>query len=241
VSLAYAIVPFGIVGLSTLAIVMLVGLIALRLFLGAWQPRPAFYAGVIAAPIVAAAVFYYLSRSPLMTAWFIAVPLAIAAPALIAARLARAGAALSLGIVVAYCLAVFFALRDFSLPVPVDETPNAASSLHASAPDLARFLIELARPTLGNRVATQQMTTAQHRIDDVAAWGLGIGVERHAQGRDLWQWGSNPGAKSLIIISPETGDGIVILSNGEVDGDFTRRIAARILGRKGCWRAGCEE
>jgi hypothetical protein len=94
---------------------------------------------------------------------------------------------------------------------------------------------------LGDRVATQQMTTAQHRIDDVAAWGLGIGVERHAQGRDLWQWGSNPGAKSLIIISPETGDGIVILSNGEVDGDFTRRIAARILGRKGCWRAGCEE
>jgi CubicO group peptidase (beta-lactamase class C family) len=241
VSLAYAIIPLTVIGVPTLAVVMVVSLIGIRLLRGAWRSRAAFYAGLVAAPIAAAATFLYLSGSPTMTAWFIAVPLAVAAPPLIAARLLRAGALSSFAMVLAYGLAVFIALRDVNLPVPIDETPNAASSLHASAPDLARFLIELATPTLGDLAATREMTAAQHRIDDIAAWGLGIGVERHAKGRDLWQWGSNPGAKSLMIISPETGDGVVILSNGEVDGDFTRRIAARVLGRKGCWRAGCRE
>jgi hypothetical protein len=43
-----------------------------------------------------------------------------------------------------------------------------------------------------------------------------------------------------MLISPEIGDGIVILTNGESDGALTRRIASHILERTGCWRAGCE-
>jgi hypothetical protein len=79
------------------------------------------------------------------------------------------------------------------MPLPVQTgRANAASSLYASAPDLAAFLIELAEPRLQDIHATEKMTAPSQRIDDVAAWGLGIGVERHARGRDLWQWAPIP-------------------------------------------------
>lgn len=239
VSLAYAAVPLGIIGAPALALVVLLALITDRLWTGAWHGRRALYLGLAAAPLVTAAALLYLSRSILMTIWFSALPLALAALLVIALRLTTANRLFSLAWIVVWALA-FFVLRNAPLPLPTDDTANAASSLHASAPDLARFLIELTKPTISDTAATAEMTKAHQRIDAVASWGLGIGVERHANGRDLWQWGSNPGAKSLMIISPETGDGVVILTNGEVDGAFTRRIAARVLGRQGCWRTDCE-
>lgn len=239
VSLIYALVPFAIAGGAALIGTAIIALIASRLWTGRGRAGRALVISAAIAPVAAIAVFLYLSGSPAMTLWFVAVPLVVLAP-LIAAALAARKSVLTAAAIALVWGAAFFAFRNAHLPLPAGPAANAASSLYASAPDLARFLIELAQPTLGDTAATREMGTVQVRIDDVAAWGLGIGVETHAKGRDLWQWGSNPGAKSLMIISPETGDGVVILTNGEVDGAFTRRIAARILGREGCWRAGCE-
>jgi len=114
-------------------------------------------------------MLFLLSGSLPVTAWFVAVPLLIVVPAWAAARLARAGQSAAVGIAVGVAVAVFFFLRDVRLPIPVDATPNAASSLHASAPDLARFLLELARPTLGDPGATRAMASAQQRLDGVSA------------------------------------------------------------------------
>jgi CubicO group peptidase (beta-lactamase class C family) len=239
VSLGYALIPFGIVGAIVFALVASIVLLVERIRTRKWQARRAAFIAAAAAPLAALALFLYLSGSAPMTAWFIAVPLALIAPLAIFARLARTNVLLGVGLFAVWAIALA-ALRDTHIPLPVDDTANAASSLRASAPDLARFMIELAKPQLGDTAATAEMTKPHQRIDDIASWGLGIGVERHAKGRDLWQWGSNPGAKSLMIISPETGDGVVILTNAEVDGAFTRRIAAKILDREGCWRAGCE-
>jgi CubicO group peptidase (beta-lactamase class C family) len=239
VSLGYAVIPFAIVGAITFTLVALIILIVERMRTRTWSTRRAALVGFAAAPIAALAVFFYFSGSVQLTTWFTVVPLAIIAPFAIFAHIARSNLLVGLGLLAA-CAIALIALRNVQLPLPTDDTANAASSLRASAPDLARLMIELAKPTLGDTAATSEMTRPHQRIDDIAAWGLGIGVERHAQGRDLWQWGSNPGAKSLMIISPETGDGVVILSNAEVDGAITRRITAKILGREGCWRAGCE-
>lgn len=249
VDLAFAVIPFGAVALPLFIAALLLSLAYAWITRGRWRIRFIVLTAGPLAVVLTAFVLHQLSGSWPLTLWLTAVPAAIAIAAIAALALAvhiagpdgsrKAWAALA---ALAVCTAAGFALRDVRLPLPTETGPaNAASSLYASAPDLARFLIELAKPTLGNIAATNEMTTAQQRIDDVASWGLGIGVERHAKGRDLWQWGSNPGAKSLMVISPETGDGVVILTNGEAGGGFTRRIAARILGREGCWRAGCRE
>jgi Beta-lactamase len=84
------------------------------------------------------------------------------------------------------------------------------------------------------------MTAMPREIDARSGWGLGIGIERHGRGRDLWHWGSSPGAKSIMILCPETGDGVVVLTNGSEGSAPMRSIAAKVIGREGCWRPGCE-
>lgn len=244
----FALVPFSIAAGGLFVLFCIAIGVQRAWWSGKW--RLGYGVWVAAAIGVAGAVtlLYRESGSWPLTLWFVGVPLLLyGLTALIAFGAVRLfgrdrmtrGGIVTLVVLLAAAFVVIAGERR--LPLPVQTGPaNAASSLYASAPDLAAFMIELARPRLGDLNATAEMTKAQQRIDDVASWGLGIGVERHARGRDLWQWGSNPGAKSLMIMSPEIGDGIVILTNGESDGDFTRRIASHILGRDGCWRAGCE-
>lgn len=247
IQLWFALLPFSLVVGGVFILVCVAVLLQGRLWRGTWRLG---YGGWVAAAIGVAAAVIVLHReigSWPLTLWFTGVPLAVYATTVIVAVIA----ARSLGpdrvtrggivtLVLLLAIAGVVIEGERRLPLPVQTGPaNAASSLYASAPDLAAFMIELARPRLADVHATEKMTTAQQRIDGIAAWGLGIGVETHARGRDLWQWGSNPGAKSLMIISPEIGDGVVILTNGESDGALTRRIASRILGRDGCWRAGC--
>lgn len=248
VTLTFALAPFSIVAAGAFVVLTLIAFAVQRLVVGSWRLRRATWLVVVALTVLAGlVVLYQFSGSWQLTLWFAGVPmLLLAATAAIAAlgarvfgrdRVTRGGI---VALVLLLAAAAVVLRGETRLPLPVQTGgANAASSLYASAGDLAAFMIELARPSLGDAGATTAMTTALERIDDVASWGLGIGVERHARGRDLWQWGSNPGAKSLMIVSPEIGDGVVILTNGESDGELTRRLASRILGREGCWRAGC--
>ena len=241
VDLVVAFAPLAVAALPLFALLSLIALAVSRIRTGTWR-LGAPLAGAVALVVVAivVAVFYLLSGSWPLTLWFVAVPTLIATFVVAAGFATGRRAARTLTwLALASVLVVF---RDTNLPLPAGpDEANAASSLHATAPDLAKFLIELAKPSLADTGATRRMTTAQQNIDRVGAWGLGIGVERHPRGRDLWQWGDNPGAKSLMIVSPETGDGVVILTNGENGGELTRRVASRILGRDGCWRARCAD
>ncbi|MBN1488030.1 MAG: beta-lactamase family protein [Anaerolineae bacterium] len=113
--------------------------------------------------------------------------------------------------------------------------PNVAYTLRSTASDMARFLIEMAAPQhIDTQLATQSRSPQISVIPDIS-WGLGIGIQQSAEGDALWHWGSNTGYKSLLVIYPERGLGIVILTNGDRGLPLARDIAQRALGGEAYW------
>jgi len=113
------------------------------------------------------------------------------------------------------------------LPVPNARVSqgNVAYTLRATAPDLARLLIALP-DTLGR---------PQVKLNADISWGLGIGIQHSDDGDALWHWGANTGYQSLMVMYPEHGFGIVVLTNGDGGLVAARDIAQRALGGKAVW------
>jgi CubicO group peptidase (beta-lactamase class C family) len=107
------------------------------------------------------------------------------------------------------------------------ESPVAAASLYTTAEDYARFIAAfLADP---RRVA---LTMAAPVTVDAALgleWGHGWGIERTPRGVVLWQWGNNPGFRAFAMVSPESGDGFVVFTNGERGLAMALPIADEVL------------
>ncbi|MFW6078505.1 MAG: serine hydrolase domain-containing protein [Gemmatimonadota bacterium] len=97
--------------------------------------------------------------------------------------------------------------------------PNAASSLHTSALDYARFLIH-ASGLGGDAPGPWERLTAARvvvREEIGLRWGLGWALERPdvSSRTAAFHWGSNPGFKSFALVDRERGIGLVILTNGD--------------------------
>lgn len=97
---------------------------------------------------------------------------------------------------------------------------NAASSLHTTLSDYARFLEFILNPSQAPGLALSdglyaQMLIPHTHIDADTGWGLGWGLKRCDGRWILWQWGDNRGFKHIIAASQEDGSGLVVLTNGE--------------------------
>jgi CubicO group peptidase (beta-lactamase class C family) len=119
-------------------------------------------------------------------------------------------------------------LGTLIVPVPNAHVArgNVAYTLRATAPDLARLLIAL----------PDAFTHPQVRVNADISWGLGIGIQHSDQGDSLWHWGANTGYKSLIVMYPDHGLGIVVLTNSDRGLPVARDIAQRVLGGKAVWQ-----
>ena len=119
---------------------------------------------------------------------------------------------------------------------------NAAWSLHTTAPDLARFVGAMIRPTPpGNGIpadVTREVTA--HFADSLLrphitlhgslAWGLGWGLHHGSAGEDLfWHWGDNVGYKAFIAGSRPRGLGIAVLTNGNAGLAAAERLVKAAL------------
>ncbi len=97
--------------------------------------------------------------------------------------------------------------------------PEAASSLHTTASDFARFLCAMLEsprlPNLPSIETPYAMLQPQIRLGDALAWGLGWGLEDTDLGPAFWHWGDNPGYKSIALALPALGTGIVVMTNGD--------------------------
>ncbi len=124
--------------------------------------------------------------------------------------------------------------------------PNdIASSLKTTAPDLARFAMELMDPELMRRDTRDLMLSPAVTLNRRVAWGYGIGIDQSDGVATYWHWGSNPGYQSLFVIEPEAGRGVVVMTNGGGFSDYlidgrggyvlARRIATQVLGIDGHW------
>jgi hypothetical protein len=144
-------------------------------------------------------------RKGLLAAWVLVVALALA------------GAALALG--------------DLPGVTPEAAKPGAASTVRATAADMARFLIEIADPQHLSPETAAQMRTPQVSLRSDLSWGLGPGIQHSPKGDALWQWGQELDFQSAMIVYPDLGYGTVVLTNSDfLNGGVAIEIAHRALG-----------
>jgi CubicO group peptidase (beta-lactamase class C family) len=122
-----------------------------------------------------------------------------------------------------------------NLPVPrwPPVRADAASSVRATAGDMARFLIELSDPRWLAEETAAELRTPQVGLNEDLSWGLGPGIQHSRQGDALWQWGQHIDFQSIMIIYPDHGFGVVVLTNSDLlNPDVAIRIAHRAIGGK---------
>jgi len=92
-------------------------------------------------------------------------------------------------------------------------SPVAAFSLYTSATDYARFVVAV----LSDAPVLQAMLGSPVSMEPSLglSWGLGWGIEAAAGDTFIWHWGNNPGYRAFVMASVRSGDGVVILTNGE--------------------------
>jgi CubicO group peptidase (beta-lactamase class C family) len=102
----------------------------------------------------------------------------------------------------------------------------AAAGLWTTPADLARFAIELGQAAAGksNRVLT--MKTARTMLTkQTGGFGLGVGLGPHS----FSHGGANAGFRCLMVYHPESGDGLVVMTNGDrgdsLDGEIQKSVA----------------
>ena len=91
-------------------------------------------------------------------------------------------------------------------------TAQAAANLHTTAEDLARVAIANmgANPVL----EAEQLALMHRAVNPDRPWN-GSGFFLNADGRMVGHGGSNIGWRALLSIVPETGDALVLLTNGD--------------------------
>jgi CubicO group peptidase (beta-lactamase class C family) len=116
--------------------------------------------------------------------------------------------------------------------VPKGPSPRASAvgSLRTSAPDLAAFLIELADPQYMSQDLALQIRTSQVSAGRDMSWGLGPGIQHNSQGDALWQYGQTFGYRSVMVIYPEYGIGVVVLTNSDRGLPVAFDVAQRAIG-----------
>lgn len=94
---------------------------------------------------------------------------------------------------------------------------NAASSLHTTATDYARFLAEVMAPTLVRPALVREMLTPESDVADGVFWGLGWGLERYGSADEIlfWHWGNNGWFKCFTIADPASNTGLIFFTNSE--------------------------
>jgi len=145
----------------------------------------------------------------------------------------------ALGVVsVLSCIAVFALLANaISGPVPraPSTTPGAAYSLKSTPADLARFMIELSNPQHSSPDTAAEMLTPQVGTSAANSWGLGIAVYDGPDCDWLWHAGDGLDFHALMVMCPLTGDGVVVLTNGQSGQFVTQDIARRAMGVDFAW------
>jgi CubicO group peptidase (beta-lactamase class C family) len=124
-------------------------------------------------------------------------------------------------------------------PPYVIDRENAAFSIITTSSDYARLMMEIARPSLVPAGLVAEMRRPQIKVNDSVSWGLGVGIQRGAEGEAIWHDGFNAmGAwSSFALLDPATCSGIVVFAAGPEAPVVLRDIAFKGIGgfRSGYW------
>ncbi|MEQ9519226.1 MAG: serine hydrolase domain-containing protein [Parvibaculum sp.] len=131
---------------------------------------------------------------------------------------------------------LYFINRNVPGPAMAGDRVNAAFSFRSSAHDMGRFVEGMLDDRVVRSYFRQRMATEIVEIGDGIGWGLGIGTRDGRSGRTLWQWGSNPGFESLMVIDPTRRSGIVVLTNSSKGATLVQEIAGHVMGEEPGWQ-----
>ncbi len=131
-----------------------------------------------------------------------------------------------------------------STKVKAFDKANAAFSLYTTPTDFGYFILETLRTAQEhNPILTPQIHVTDvapwnehwdsdtYKLVDNVAWGLGWGLQKHDDQWAFWHWGDNWGFKSFAIGFPHCGDGIIVMTNGEMGQLVYRLLVETILGQ----------
>jgi CubicO group peptidase (beta-lactamase class C family) len=122
---------------------------------------------------------------------------------------------------------------------------GTASTLNTTAKDYALFVEAVLNrkglkvPTLGDMETPQIALDPECRIcidrepkelSTTLFWGLGWGIQRTAQGTELWHWGDNGAFKSFVMADPKNKAGVVMFANSENGLAIAKPIITDALG-----------
>ncbi|MDQ3801246.1 MAG: serine hydrolase [Acidobacteriota bacterium] len=124
---------------------------------------------------------------------------------------------------------------------------NAASSLHTTALDYAKFLEaifkrkgikeatvkEMLRPAIKASESCAvcfESAAFSGKLSPSISWGLGWGLEHTPQGDYFWHWGDNGNVKAYVVADDKTQSGVVIFSNSANGLSIAREIVSRAFG-----------
>lgn len=120
---------------------------------------------------------------------------------------------------------------------------SAASSLHASARDMAQFMLAQAdrNHELRNRVisdemlayALQPVADTDLGDEELAQMGLGFFVEGSGDTLVAGHSGGNAGWRARLLFAPRKGDGIVLLINSDNGGELISAVSGAWLRHQG--------
>jgi CubicO group peptidase (beta-lactamase class C family) len=107
----------------------------------------------------------------------------------------------------------------------------AAAGLWTTASDLARFVIDLRESAQGHPGHVLTPETARTMMTPVKdAYGLGVSIQGATAAKYFYHNGSNAGYKAVILGYPASGDGVVVLTNGDqgfaLSEEVVRAVAA---------------
>ena len=114
-------------------------------------------------------------------------------------------------------------------------SPSAVGSLRTTAGDLALMLLEVSNPEHLGQELGAQVRDPQIAISERFSWGLGIGIQHSSQGNALWQNGMTFGYRSVMVMYPEQGIGVVVQTNSHDGLPLAYDVAHRALGGEAYW------
>lgn len=141
--------------------------------------------------------------------------------------------AIAFGLV--FLVSLLFMERNTPVPATAGDAINPASSLRASAHDLGLFVEGLIRGDVLGDQLRDRIFAENVPIGSEIGWGLGLGTRDGRTGRTAWQWGSNPGFQSLMVIDLERRAGIVVLTNSSSAGPLVQEVAGHVMGEAPGW------
>jgi CubicO group peptidase (beta-lactamase class C family) len=107
---------------------------------------------------------------------------------------------------------------------------QAAAGLWTTPSDLARFLIEVQRASLGQSNRVLSRTTVQEMLSPVGVgdYAVGFAIQKMGQGWYFAHGGSNWGFRGTVLAHKVKGYGLAILTNADQGGAVANELSRRI-------------